>query len=105
MIRAVNPVSGWVPHFTTDWWPDCLLLLDSPPPEGAGALPGGTGRLVDLETAAEVAAHRPIILAGGLTPDNVAAAIASGSGRMRRRQQRAGVEPRRQGSRAGSATS
>ena len=73
VIRAVNPVSGGA-AFTTDWWPDCLLLLDSPP-EGAGALPGGTGRLVDLETAAEVAAHRPIILAGGLTPDNVAAAI------------------------------
>ena len=73
VIRAVNP-----PHrraaFTAEWWPDCLLLLDSPP-VGAGALPGGTGRLIDLEAAAEVAAHRPVILAGGLTPDNVAAAI------------------------------
>ena len=70
---ALNP-AGPGAAFTADWWPDCLLLLDSPP-AGAGALPGGTGRLVDLETAAEVAAHRPIILAGGLTPDNVAAAI------------------------------
>ena len=73
VIRAVNPAAGGR-AFTADWWPDCLLLLDSPP-AGAGTLPGGTGRLVDLETAAEVAAHRPIILAGGLTPDNVAAAI------------------------------
>ena len=73
VIRAVNPADRGA-AFTTDWWPDCLLLLDSPP-AGAGALPGGTGRLVDLETAAEVAAHRPIILAGGLTPDNVATAI------------------------------
>jgi len=73
VIRAVNPADRRG-AFTADWWPDCLLLLDSPL-AGAGTLPGGTGRLVDLETAAEVAAHRPIILAGGLTPDNVAAAI------------------------------
>ena len=73
VIRARQPGRPGA-AFTADWWPDCLLLLDSPP-AGAGALPGGTGRLVDLETAAEVAAHRPIILAGGLTPDNVAAAI------------------------------
>jgi phosphoribosylanthranilate isomerase len=37
--------------------------------------PAETGVPIDLETAAEVAAHRPIILAGGLTPDTVAAAI------------------------------
>ena len=73
VIRAVNP-AGPGDAFTTDWWPDCLLLLDSAP-RGAGALPGGTGVPIDLETAAEVAAHRPIILAGGLTPDTVAAAI------------------------------
>lgn len=73
VIRAVNPANQG-DAFTTEWWPDCLLLLDSAPP-GAGALPGGTGVPIDLETAAEVAAHRPIILAGGLTPDTVAAAI------------------------------
>jgi len=73
VIRAVNPADRRS-AFTTGWWPDCLLLLDIPPVQ-AGALPGGTGNLVDLETAAEVAAHRRIILAGGLTPDNVAAAI------------------------------
>jgi phosphoribosylanthranilate isomerase len=74
IIRAINPAD---PHaaFTTDWWPDCLLLLDSAPPS-AGALPGGTGVPVDLDTAAEVAAHRRIILAGGLTPESVGAAIA-----------------------------
>ncbi len=73
VIRGVNP-AGPVDAFTTDWWPDCLVLLDSPPRSG-GALPGGTGVPIDLEIAAEVAAHRPIILAGGLTPDTVAAAI------------------------------
>jgi len=73
VIRAVNP-AGPGEAFTTDWWPDCLLLLDRAPRRG-GALPGGTGLPIDLEMAAEVAAHRRIILAGGLTPDTVASAI------------------------------
>ena len=37
--------------------------------------PGGTGRLADWRRAARLAARRPIMLAGGLVPDNVAAAI------------------------------
>lgn len=37
--------------------------------------PGGTGRTVDWATARNVASVRRTILAGGLTPDNVAAAI------------------------------
>jgi phosphoribosylanthranilate isomerase len=73
VIRAVNPDDRRA-AFTQEWWPDCLLLLDSAAP-AAGALPGGTGIPMDLDTAAEVAAHRPIILAGGLTPDSVATAI------------------------------
>jgi phosphoribosylanthranilate isomerase len=73
VIRAVNPVSRR-DALTVEWWPDCLLMLDSPAADPDG-LPGGTGRQLDLEVAAEVAAHRPIILAGGLTPDTVAAAV------------------------------
>jgi len=73
VIRAVNP-AGPGEAFTADWWPDGLLLLDSAPRRG-GALPGGTGLPIDLEMAAEVAGHRRIILAGGLTPDTVASAI------------------------------
>ncbi len=73
VIRAVNP-AGAEAALTLDWWPDCLLLLDSPP-RSEGGLPGGTGVAFDLDTAAEVAAHRRIILAGGLTPDTVATAI------------------------------
>jgi phosphoribosylanthranilate isomerase len=38
---------------------------------------GGTGRLADWERAAVVSARRPTILAGGLTPENVAEAIQS----------------------------
>jgi phosphoribosylanthranilate isomerase len=37
---------------------------------------GGTGQTVDWEKAAAVAATREVLLAGGLTPANVAAAVA-----------------------------
>jgi phosphoribosylanthranilate isomerase len=37
--------------------------------------PGGTGHRFDWSLAAQAKAHGPIILAGGLTPDNVAQAI------------------------------
>lgn len=44
-----------------------------------GERPGGTGRSVDWATVRELSAAigRPVILAGGLNPDNVARAIAS----------------------------
>lgn len=38
--------------------------------------PGGTGELVDRDIAAEAATAHRIVLAGGLTPDNVADAVA-----------------------------
>jgi phosphoribosylanthranilate isomerase len=72
VIRAVNPATA-EEAFTVDWWPDCLLLLDAP----AGELPGGTGKPVDLDVAAEIAIRRQILLAGGLGPETVAAAIAA----------------------------
>ena len=54
-------------------WPTRVrLLLDVHDP----AARGGTGRTVDWTSAAEMAAQREILLAGGLTPDNVADAIA-----------------------------
>jgi phosphoribosylanthranilate isomerase len=49
-----------------------MLLLDVRDP----AIRGGTGRTVDWTKAAAVAARRRTMLAGGLRPDNVAAAIA-----------------------------
>ena len=52
-------------------YPASGLLLDA---WVAGAF-GGTGVLCNWEIAAAIAKKRPVILAGGLTPENVAAAI------------------------------
>jgi phosphoribosylanthranilate isomerase len=54
-------------------WPaNTMLLLDVHDEEKRG----GTGRTVDWTAAAGVAAKRKILLAGGLTPENVADAVA-----------------------------
>ena len=50
-----------------------LLLLD-PYVEGAY---GGAGVTLDWEVAAQVAEKRPVVLAGGLRPDNVAQAVGT----------------------------
>jgi phosphoribosylanthranilate isomerase len=54
-------------------WPaSTTLLLDVHDPVKRG----GTGRTIDWSAAAALAAERRIFLAGGLTPDNVAEAVA-----------------------------
>jgi len=73
VIRAINVVDA-VAALTEQWWPDCLVLLDAAP-SSADGLPGGTGTRVDEVTAAAISRHRRVILAGGLSADNVAAAI------------------------------
>jgi phosphoribosylanthranilate isomerase len=56
-----------------DTWPERVtLLLDA----HDVARRGGTGVTIDWTAAAAVAARRPVLLAGGLTPDNVAEAVA-----------------------------
>lgn len=50
------------------------LLLDAKPPEGADRA-GGHGTVFDWSLLKDWAAPKPWILAGGLTPENVAAAI------------------------------
>jgi len=52
-------------------WPAATLLLDA----ASGAGRGGTGTRVDWGKAAAIARRRKTVLAGGLTPDNVAEAI------------------------------
>jgi phosphoribosylanthranilate isomerase len=55
-----------------DRWPTRVtILLDAHDPERRG----GTGRTIDWDLAASVARRRRILLAGGLNPDNVAAAV------------------------------
>lgn len=50
------------------------LLIDAKPPKGA-ALPGGNGLAFDWRLVARKYWPCPWMLAGGLTPDNVAAAV------------------------------
>jgi phosphoribosylanthranilate isomerase len=52
--------------------PGAVPLLDT---HAEGAL-GGTGRPFDWSVAAEVASRFPIVLAGGLTPENVGEAVS-----------------------------
>jgi len=54
------------------WPPQTMLLLDAHDPRRRG----GTGRTIDWTRASAIAARRPIVLAGGLTADNVRDAIA-----------------------------
>ena len=56
-------IDGWPARYT--------LLLDAHDPDERG----GTGRPIDWSRAASVAAARPVVLAGGLRPENVAEAI------------------------------
>ena len=53
-------------------WPTATLLLDAV----SGVARGGTGQRVDWHAAAAIARRRKTVLAGGLTADNVAEAIA-----------------------------
>src|SRR5262249_28467736 len=55
-----------------DAWPARVtVLLDAHDPVNRG----GTGRTIDWAAAAAVAANRRTLLAGGLTPENVAEAV------------------------------
>jgi phosphoribosylanthranilate isomerase len=54
-------------------WPDAVtLLIDA----ATGEAPGGTGQLADWPAAAALARRRRVVLAGGLTAENVGEAIA-----------------------------
>jgi phosphoribosylanthranilate isomerase len=69
--RAVSFRSGvWAPD-PGAWAGAERLVVDAPAPRQYG----GSGELADWPAAARLAADREVMLAGGLNPDNVAAAI------------------------------
>ena len=53
-----------------------MLLFDAKPPPGAGR-PGGLGITYDWSMISAYQGETPYLLAGGLTPDNVADAVAT----------------------------
>ncbi|WOF72505.1 phosphoribosylanthranilate isomerase [Parvibaculaceae bacterium PLY_AMNH_Bact1] len=60
-----------------------LLLFDAKPPKSmANALPGGNAVSFDWSLIADADPKLPWMLSGGLTPDNVAEAIAQTGARM-----------------------
>lgn len=71
VFRSVTLESA--PEACAAWGPETTLLLDAADRERRG----GTGRRVDWAGAARLARARRLVLAGGLTPENVAQAIAT----------------------------
>jgi len=70
VIKSIALKDGIIPD--VERWPKGItLLVDAHDP----ARRGGTGTTVDWTVAADLARHRRVILAGGLTPENVADAI------------------------------
>ena len=71
VIKAV-PIRDGFDAASLDLLPSTItVLLDAHDPSRRG----GTGRTIDWQLAKEAARRRPIVLAGGLTPENVAAAV------------------------------
>lgn len=67
----IKSVSQLAPD-TADRWPSTVMLLvDADDP----ARRGGTGLKADWHAASRLAVRRPVLLAGGLTPENVEEAI------------------------------
>jgi phosphoribosylanthranilate isomerase len=61
------------PERAAEWAKNVMMLVDVHDPVARG----GTGQVVDWTMAAAVARERRVVLAGGLTPENVAAAVAA----------------------------
>lgn len=59
-----------------------LLLFDAKPAPGNTALPGGNARVFDWALVKDLDPGRPWLLAGGLTPENLAQAIAASGARL-----------------------
>lgn len=73
VIKAVAADRGCDPDAVSGWPARVTPLLDA----GDAERRGGTGRTADWSVAARCARLRPIVLAGGLSPENVREAIAA----------------------------
>ena len=71
VLRAVTV--GQVEQASAAWPPGTTFLMDTADPVRRG----GTGKTMNWEQAAAAARGRRIVLAGGLTPDNVADAVGT----------------------------
>jgi len=73
VIKAV-PVTEVFEVEALDAFPESItVLLDAHDPVRRG----GTGRTIDWTLAAQAAARRPVILSGGLNPENIRAAVTA----------------------------
>lgn len=72
VLKSVAVGPGFEPEGLRTWPRGVVPLLDA----ADTGRRGGTGRMVDWSLAAAAARVRPVVLAGGLTPENVGAAIA-----------------------------
>jgi phosphoribosylanthranilate isomerase len=70
VIKATSLETGGAAE--RGWPPETMWLVDAHDPGRRG----GTGNRADWDAAAKFARTRRVLLAGGLTPENVAAAIA-----------------------------
>ena len=73
VVRAVHVADGMNAQSVLrqiDRAPNTITMLDAKSKQG-----GGTGQRIDWSIAAEVSSSRPLVLAGGLNPDNVAEAV------------------------------
>ncbi len=71
VIKAIEVSAEWSPNRVADY-PVAAILLDS----SAGSKLGGTGRTFAWEKNAGLVLAKPLILSGGLTPENVERAIS-----------------------------
>ena len=71
VIKALTLDLASRPEQLAVWPADVTILLDAHDPVRRG----GTGRAIDWDGAAAVAAARRVVLAGGLTPENIVPAI------------------------------
>ena len=71
VIKAIPVATGFDPAALDAWPAEVTVLLDAHDPVQRG----GTGRTIDWTAAAHAARRRPVMLSGGLTPENVREAI------------------------------